>query len=62
MVLLEYCLSGEENKITPKNCVSQSKGEEMAFLQVNIQQMTNVVQAMLQQYISEKCYRVTRAV
>lgn len=47
MVLLESCLSGKENKITPQQLgaaarviLSQSKGAKMAFLQVNIQQMT----------------------
>lgn len=46
MVLLESCLSGKEHKITPQLgaaahvILSQSKGAKMAFLQVNIQQMT----------------------
>lgn len=47
MVLLESCLSGKEHKITPQQLgaavhviLSQSKGAKIAFLQVNIQQMT----------------------
>lgn len=47
MVLLESCLSGKEHEITPQQVgaavhviLSQSKEAKIAFLQVNIQQMT----------------------